>query len=101
MKKELKDEIKDALSVFYDEDIVEYMAEELKDEILKEIGPKQVLEYIREEMSLDDILDTMDKAEIAWYLNSPYNVSGYMMIKSENLMETHQIEAFMKRMGKL
>jgi len=82
-------------------ELVEYIAEEYKDEVLEKIGDKEILEYIKEEVALADILNTVEEDEIAWYLNSEYKVSGWFMIKSENLSQTQRIEEFKSRLSKM
>ncbi len=88
------------------DDLIEYMAKEYKDEILEEIGGKKALSWIMsddEELGWDEIMDIVgeDKEEVAEWMNESNTVSGYFVVKSENLQETYQIESLMKRLGQL
>lgn len=96
-----------------DDEIMDYVVKELLSEsenrhdILEAITAKKVLEWLREEdggeMTLEDILDTEDKDEIAEYLNdydSTTRVAGYYVIQSDNLAESQKIEEFIKSLGK-
>ena len=91
------------------EKMIEYVAENYKDKVLEKIGGDDVLKWIsnsdnEHEIDDDDILNAVangDSKVIADWLNSYSKISGYMVIKTENLDETFQVEALMKRMGKL
>lgn len=100
MTQELIDKIELALHPFKQSDIMEYIAGHYEEEILEEIGDVAIMEYITEEVSLDTILESLDKEEVAIWLDESSEISGYIVVKTESLKETQQVESHLKRVGR-
>jgi len=75
------------------DDILWYIKTELRDEILEELGYEDVLGWLLDERSSTGIIEKLGVNEVIRGLKiGPHDISGYFVIKSENLQQTQRIQ---------